>query len=343
MKPTLGPPVALLALLSILCAGPALAQQAFPGIGRAATPAEIHAWDIDVRPDFKGLPKGSGSVKKGEEVWEAKCASCHGTFGESNSVFAAIAGGTTQEDVAKGRVASLAKPEQARTTLMKLSFISTLWDYINRAMPWNAPKTLSVEEVYATVAYILNLGYVVPENFVLSDTNIAEVQKRLPNRNGITRAHGLWEVKGKPDVRNTACMKDCPADGKVVSELPDYARTAHGNLAEQNRLVGPVRGVITVAATATAGKADPAAAAPKALAEKSGCLACHGLSAKVVGPGLNEIAAKYKGNAGAQSNLAAKVKAGGQGVWGPVPMPPNANLQDDDILALVKWILGGAG
>ena len=56
----------------------------YEGIGRTATPAEIAAWDIDVRPDFKGLPKGSGSVAKGQEIWEAKCASCHGTFGESN-------------------------------------------------------------------------------------------------------------------------------------------------------------------------------------------------------------------------------------------------------------------
>ena len=66
-----------------------------PAVGRTATPAEIAAWDIDVRPDFKGLPKGSGSVAKGQEVWEAKCASCHGIFGESNEVFTPLVGGTT--------------------------------------------------------------------------------------------------------------------------------------------------------------------------------------------------------------------------------------------------------
>ncbi len=328
-------------IIALLAACPAVAQQAYSGIGRTATPAEIRAWDIDVRPDFKGLPKGSGSVKKGEEVWEAKCASCHGTFGESNSVFAAIAGGTTKEDVASGRVAALTKPEQARTTLMKLSQISTLWDYINRAMPWNAPKTLTVEEVYATTAYILSLGYVVPEDFVLSDANIGEVQKRLPNRNGMTRAHGLWDARGRPDVKSTACMKDCAAEAKVVSQLPDYARTAHGNLAEQNRLVGPVRGMVTTAAGAPA--ASPAAAAtPRSLAEKSGCLACHGVSARIVGPALNDIGAKYKAEAGADARLSARVKSGSQGIWGPVPMPPNGHLQDDDIRTIVRWILGGA-
>ena len=322
-------------LLAMLVTASAPAQGKFPGIGRAATPAEISAWDIDVRPDFKGLPKGSGSVKKGEAVWEAKCASCHGTFGESNSVFFPIAGGTTQEDIRKGRVASLTKPEQARTMLMKLSQVSTLWDYINRAMPWNAPKTLSVQEVYAVAAYILSLGYVVPEDFVLSDGNIAQVQKRLPNRNAMAGSHGLWDVHGKPDVKNIACMKDCQPEGKVVSQLPDYARSAHGNLAEQNRVVGPVRGVGVVHA------AD--AASPRTLAEKSGCLACHGVTARVIGPGLKDIAAKYNGDNGAESRLAAKVKSGSQGVWGQIPMPPNGHIQDDDIRALVKWILGGAG
>ena len=328
-------------VIALLAACPAVAQQAYPGIGRTATPAEIRAWDIDVRPDFKGLPKGSGSVKKGEEVWEAKCASCHGTFGESNSVFAAIAGGTTKEDIASGRVAALTKPEQARTTLMKLSQISTLWDYINRAMPWNAPKTLTVEEVYATAAYILSLGYVVPEDFVLSDANIAEVQKRLPNRNGMTRAHGLWDARGRPDVKSTACMKDCAAEAKVASQLPDYARTSHGNLAEQNRLVGEVRGMRTVPG-GVAQAVAPAVSAAKALAEKSGCLACHGVSNKIVGPALHDIAAKYRSDAGAQDRLSAKVKSGGQGAWGEIPMPPNDRLTDDDIRALVRWILGGA-
>src|ERR1700694_5508369 len=74
------------------------AQQKFPGVGRPATPAEIAAWDIDVRPDFKGLPPGSGSVAKGRKVWDDKCASCHGTFGESNEVFTPLSGRTTGAD-----------------------------------------------------------------------------------------------------------------------------------------------------------------------------------------------------------------------------------------------------
>ena len=145
------------------------------------------AWDIDVRPDFKGLPKGTGSVAQGKDVWEAKCASCHGIFGESNEVFTPLVGGTTEDDVKTGRVARLTDPAfPGRTTLMKVSTISTLWDYIHRAMPWNAPKSLKPDEVYAVTAFLLNLGGVVPDDFVLSDRNIAEAQQLLPNRNGMT-------------------------------------------------------------------------------------------------------------------------------------------------------------
>jgi cytochrome c len=71
----------------------------------------VAAWDIDVRPDFKGLPAGSGSVEKGQDIWEAKCASCHGVFGESNEVFSPLVGGTTKEDVKTGRVANLTRTD----------------------------------------------------------------------------------------------------------------------------------------------------------------------------------------------------------------------------------------
>lgn len=234
------------AILSVSLLGSATAAGKFEGIGRAATPAEVKAWDIDVRPDFKGLPPGSGSVAKGQDIWEAQCASCHGVFGESTDVFTPIAGGTTKEDIKTGRVANLAREDYPqRTTLMKVATVSTLWDYINRAMPWTTPKTLSADEVYAVVAFMLNLGEIVPEDFVLSDKNIAEVQKKMPNRNGMTTDHGLWDLKGKPDVKNVACMKDCKKEVRVTSFLPGSAVDSHGNLIEQNRPIGPTRGLDT--------------------------------------------------------------------------------------------------
>lgn len=345
---------------SVALIGVAQAQSttALKGIGRTATPAEIKAWDIDVRPDFKGLPAGSGSVAKGQDVWEAKCASCHGVFGESTEVFTPIVGGTTKKDIETGRVANLSRLDfPQRTTMMKVSTVSTLWDYINRAMPWTSPKTLTVEEVYGVVAYILNLAEVVPEDFVLSDKNIAEVQKRMPNRNGMTQAHGMWELNGKPDVQNTLCMKDCPTDLKIASSLPESARDAHGNLMEQHRPIGPARAIDTSRPAAPgAGAAAPAAtvvasaAAPAKpatvggadIAKKFNCTACHAPAAKLVGPSWADIAKKYKGDAKAPSALALKVKNGGSGVWGPVPMPGNPNMKDNEVAAVVQWVLDGA-
>ena len=329
----------------------ALAQSdKYPGLGRAATPKEVAKWDIDVRPDFKGLPPGSGSVAKGQDVWEGKCAHCHGIFGESNEVFSPLVGGTTAEDVKTGRVANLSRTDfPGRTTLMKVATVSTLWDYINRAMPWNNPKTLSTEEVYAVTAFLLNLGNIVPDNYVLSDKNIAEVQARMPNRNGMTTDHGMWPGApakkggigngGIPDVKNVACMKNCKPEVQIGSTLPDYARTAHGELADQNRNFGAVRGTRTLGPEAAKKAAD---AGTLDLATKSGCMACHGMKNKIVGPGYNEIVARYQGQTDAESRLVAKVKAGGQGVWGSIPMPPNAHVKDEDIVTLVKWILNGS-
>ncbi|CAM3668478.1 c-type cytochrome [Roseateles saccharophilus] len=344
------------ALLALAALGMAAAQPPYPGIGRTATPAELKAWDIDVRPDFKGLPKGAGPVSQGQDVWEARCAACHGTFGESNEVFSPLVGGTTAEDIKTGRVARLNdRTFPGRTTLMKVSTVSTLWDYINRAMPWNAPKSLKTDEVYAVTAYLLNLGGIVPDDFTLSDANIADVQKRLPNRNGVTTAHAMWPGKGMGkagdfDVKAKACMHDCEAEPKVASLLPDFARNNNGNLAAQQRLVGPQRGVDTTrppgtpaAAPAQAAAAPPpsAAAATLALVKKHSCTACHGMEQKLVGPGFAQVAAKYGTGADAEAYLAAKIKSGGQGQWGAIPMPAQA-LPEADLKAIAAWLAAGA-
>ena len=228
--------------------GSAATAAALARIGRPATPAELRAWDIDVRGDFTGLPPGAGSVAAGEKTWDAVCASCHGVFGESNDVFTPLVGGTTARDIERGRVDALASANHPhRTTLMRASRLSTLWDYIHRAMPWNAPKSLTVDEVYGVLAYLLNLGEIVPADFTLTDRNIAEVERRLPNRHGKVFHRGLWELGGKPDVANTACMIDCPVDGTLAATLPEAARNAQGNIAEQVRSFGPVRGTDTAA------------------------------------------------------------------------------------------------
>ena len=372
-------------VLGVLAASSVFAQtspqSALKQLGRAATPAEVKAWDIDVRPDFKGLPAGQGSVQKGENVWESKCASCHGSFGESTEIFTPIAGGTNAQDMLSGRVASLlpGANQPNRTSLMKVSTLSTLWDYINRAMPWNAPKSLTTDEVYAVTAYILNLGNIVPADYVLSDKNIREVQGRMPNRNGMTTAHAMWpgnEFGGtkKPDTQGSNCMSNCKDEAVITSFLPDYARTAHGNLADQSRLIGAMRGAVTLdevatpapvaaktgaapvaaapAAAASQAKSAPAtSAAPAAAAvttamvmpvlQKNTCVACHGMTNKLIGPSFAEIAKKYKGKPDAVAYLSGKIKSGGQGVWGPIPMPAQA-LSVAEAGQVAQWLAYGS-
>ena len=340
----------MLALAGLVVAAAASAQAlVINGIGRPATAKELAAWDIDVRPDFKGLPKGSGSVAEGMDLWEAKCASCHGVFGESNQVFSPLIGGTTQNDVKTGRVARLTDPGYpGRTTLMKVATVSTLWDYIYRAMPWNAPKSLKPDEVYALTAYMLNLGGVVGDDFKLSDRNMVDLQQQMPNRLGMSTDHGLWPGKsmgngGKPDVKATACMNNCVAEAKVASYLPEHARDSHGNLAEQNRLVGAQRGIDTSRAPGgtPAAAASPANAELQALARKLNCMACHSVDNKVVGPALREVSKKYATRQDAADYLAQKIVAGGSGVWGAVPMPPQS-VPAADAKALAQWIAEGA-
>ena len=358
---------ALVALSAVAHASTKAAPWA--GIGRDATPAEVKAWDIDVRPDFKGLPPGKGNADLGAEIWEGRCATCHGVFGESNEVFTPIIGGTTADDIKTGHVKNLLPGQHfpQRTTIMKVATVSTLWDYINRAMPWNAPKTLKTDEVYSVLAYLLSLAEIIDTDFELNQDSIKEVQKRMPNRNGMVMQDGLWRADGKGDVQNTACMKDCPTEVKITSSLPDFARDAHGNIQEQNRLVGAVRGADTdmgpakslaearkraqdamkaaeqgpapAKAGASAGAVDEAAA--KKLLGANSCTACHGMTNKLVGPAFADVQAKYKDQSDAVNYLKGKIKAGGSGVWGPVPMPPQAQLSDADLATLANWVLHG--
>jgi cytochrome c len=334
----------------------------YSNVGRTATEQEIAAWDIDVRPDFKGLPAGSGSVSMGQQIWESRCASCHGTFGESNEVFTPIVGGVTKEDVISGQVAALRSNKQPqKTTIMKVATLSTLWDYIHRAMPWTSPKSLSNDEVFAVVAYILNLSEIIPEDFTLSDKNIADVQKLIPNRNGMTLDHGMWDINGKPDIKSIACMKDCVSHPKITSSLPDLARNAHGNIQQQNRTFGAVRGVDTskpaITSTNNSHTKHEQSVMNQAvvetgmntgsqvkldvldIAKKSNCLSCHGINTKIIGPAFSDISVKYKSDPNAEKRLVEKVRNGGSGSWGAIAMPAQVQVTNEDIRLLVNWVL----
>jgi cytochrome c len=167
---------------------PASAQGTY-GIGRLATPAEIAGWNIDVGRDGSDLPPGSGAVSRGREVFEQQCAVCHGDKGQ---------GGVGDQLV--GGQGTLATAKPVRTVGSYWPYAPTLFDYIRRAMPQNAPQSLSNEDVYAVSAYLLNLNGLLPADATLDASKLSAI--KMPNRN-------MFVADPRPDVKNRACMSDC--------------------------------------------------------------------------------------------------------------------------------------
>ncbi len=185
-------------------------EPGYYNLGRTATEVEIAGWDIDVRPDGKGLPPGSGSVSHGEVVYEAKCAACHGPFGEGAGRWPKLAGG----------FGTLTAERPEKTVGSYWPYASTLWDYIHRAMPFTAPQSLTDDETYALTAYVLYLNDIVEDDFELTQSNFVEIE--MPNKDG-------FFVDTRPDVKNTACMENCkdPASIKVTSAIKGITPLQH--------------------------------------------------------------------------------------------------------------------
>ena len=175
-------------------------------LGRAALPEEVAAWDIDVRPDGAGLPEGSGSVAKGELLYDAYCASCHGDFGEGMGRWPILAGGhdTLTHD----------RPE--KTIGSYWPYLSTVYDYIRRAMPFGNSRSLSDNEVYAVTAYILYLNDLVEdESFILSSDNFGTI--KLPNE-----ANFIADTRAEEPVSRLSeseiCMTNCYPEPAIVTQ-----------------------------------------------------------------------------------------------------------------------------
>ncbi|AWI88069.1 cytochrome C [Methylobacterium sp. DM1] len=160
----------LLPLPLALLASSAQAEGRF-GFGRAPSPEEIAGWNIDIDRDGRKLPSGRGSVAEGKALFEAQCAGCHGAKGEGG-IGDRLAGGQ----------GSLATPKPLKTVGSFWPYAPTLYDYIHRAMPMNAPQSLKPDEVYALVAYVLNLNGLVPDDAVMDAATLPKVT--MPNRDG---------------------------------------------------------------------------------------------------------------------------------------------------------------
>lgn len=173
-------------------------------LGRVATEDEIAAWDMDVRPDGLGLPVGSGTVADGEVLYTDNCAVCHGDFGEAVGRWPVLAGGqgTLEDD----------RPE--KTIGSYWPYLSTVYDYVRRAMPFGNARSLSDDDVYAITAYLLYLNDVVDdEEFELSNENFTDIH--LPNEDNFIEDDRLQEAHYAD--KKEACMTDCkPAPVEIT-------------------------------------------------------------------------------------------------------------------------------
>jgi cytochrome c len=149
----------------------AVAQSPTYGLGHTPSPDDLKKVDIEILPDGRGLPAGSGTAARGKEVYAQRCSTCHGPTGKEGP-----------QDVLVGGKGSLATPKPLKTVGSYWPYATTLWDYIRRGMPFDHPGTLSNDDIYAVTAYVLYLNDVVQEHDVMSQSTLPSIQ--MPNRNG---------------------------------------------------------------------------------------------------------------------------------------------------------------
>ncbi len=181
----------------------AYAGSAGYGLGRLAHGEEIAAWNTDVRADGQGLPAGSGSVLRGEEIYFESCASCHGDFGEAVGRFPALAGGE----------GSLSDEDPVKTVGSYWPYLTGVFDYIGRTMPYGDARSFSSDDLYAITAYILYLNDLVDEDYMLSAQNFLE--NSLPNEgNFFLDDRAITEL---PLFSGEPCMRACKEGVEITS------------------------------------------------------------------------------------------------------------------------------
>lgn len=263
----------------------AMAQDTF-GLGRDALPEEIAAWDIDIRPDGLGLPVGSGDVFTGEEVFVEKCAACHGDFGEAVGRWPQLAGGQ----------GSLARRDPVKTIGSYWPYLSTVYDYVNRAMPFGEAQSLEPDEIYAITAYLLYLNDIVDEDFTLSSDNFVDVD--MPNAENFfmdDRAETELPLFASAD----ACMENCKDSveitmhASVLDVTPQTEEVAPTEAVAEPEIAAPA-----VAEPAPAAAPDPALVAAGEQAFRQ-CKSCHQVgegAANRSGPQLNGVLGRTIGS-----------------------------------------------
>lgn len=285
-----------LTAVSLCLTNPAIAEGL--GLGRAALPDEIAAWDTDIRPDGKGLPQGRGNVETGEVVFAENCAVCHGEFGEAVDRWPVLAGGHD----------TLTSDRPVKTIGSYWPYLSTVYDYILRAMPFGNARSLSHDDVYAITAYLLFVNDLVDEDFELSHENFTEI--KLPNE-------GNFYLDDRPETELTVfsgqvCMQDC----KDSVEILGRARVL--DVTPQSDEAAPAEQQVAAVTPAveTTPALDPALVAVGEKVFKK-CKACHqvGKGAKNrSGPHLNDVLGRTAGTVDGFRYSKAMAAAGGDGL-----------------------------
>ena len=185
---------------AMVLSGTATAAERPFGLGTLATAEQIAGWDIDVRPDGKGAPIGSGTAADGEEVYAERCGSCHGDFGEGIDRWPILAGG----------LGSLVTDDPVKTVGSYWPYASTVYDYVYRAMPFGEAQSLTHDETYQVVAYILYMSDVIDDEFVLSNETIGSV--KMPNQNGFM----LPDPRPDGQLASAPCMQNCEVPTNII-------------------------------------------------------------------------------------------------------------------------------
>lgn len=205
----------LVAIMGLGLVGPVSADSL--NLGRQATEAEIKAWDIDVRPDGVGLPRGAGTAADGETIFAEKCAACHGDFGEGVDRWPVLAGGQD----------TLTSERPVKTIGSYWPYLSTVFDYVYRAMPFGEAQSLTADEVYAITAYLLYMNDIVDdEEFELSNDNFGSI--KLPNEaNFFADPRPDTSVKPASDP----CMTECKPEATITmrAQVLDVTPDAEDN------------------------------------------------------------------------------------------------------------------
>ena len=193
-------------LMLVLTSVPALPAERPFNLGKIATAEEVAGWDIDVRPDGLGAPVGTGNAIDGEEVYADLCAACHGDFGEGIDRWPELVGGE----------GSLNTHDPLKTTGSYWPYASTLYDYIYRAMPFGEAQSLSHDEAYQIVAFLLYMNDIVEDDFDLSHANIGTI--KMPNRDG------FFMPDPRPDAQPLnvePCMTNCNVATNIIGRARD--------------------------------------------------------------------------------------------------------------------------